>query len=344
MQLALIINILSDVMKMGGRKAKYQVTDQIKRNIKELHGKENIKKFKFVEDPLVIQSLSDYTNIQIDTNWPAATNCTAVSQINVESIKDTADCCIVGIVQISDTKLLCADFANKCLKVTNVETNTITSRRQLTYPPYDITLLHESRVAVTLPGTNKIHLYTTDGGIDQCGSIAVDGACWGIHWTGNKLLVSYALPVPKVQIMDLVGRVLKTIQQDTSGAALFEEPRFITYSPNNHHIYVSDLDRNTVTCITAEGEVQWTYKGQDLKYPLGLMTGDSGSVYVCSRNNDSIHVISAGGEKLAVISKAQSTVIGPCAVHYCLHSRTLYVSSASVSPDQCNNIRRLTLE
>ena len=108
--------------------------------------------------------------------------------------------------------------------------------------------------------------------------------------------------------MDLAGRVLKTIQHDASGAALFEWSRYLTYIHDNHHIYVSDMKRDTVTCLTAEGEVQWTYRGQDLMYPAGFMTGDSGSVYVCSRDPNSIHVISAVGEKFAVISKDQSTV------------------------------------
>ena len=135
----------------------------------------------------------------------------SLSHINVKSHEDIADCCVVSIVQISDTKLLCAEYDNKCLKVVDVEVYTITKRRQLAYPPYDMTLLPECRVAVTLPDIRHIHLHTTDGDLDQCASIAADSRCLGIHWTGNQLLVSYWNPVAKVQLLDLAGRVLKTI-------------------------------------------------------------------------------------------------------------------------------------
>ena len=190
-------------------------SDQKNQTVKclaDLHDNIIIQTFRFVEDPFVIQSLSNYTPLHIEKDLPNATTCTAVSQINVKSSKDSADCCIVGIVQISDTKLVCADFDNKCIKVADVETNTITSRRQLAYHPCDITLLPESRVAVTLSDIMQIHLHTTDGDLDQCGSIAVDGECLGIHWTGNPLLVSYGDPEPTVQVKDLAGRVRKTIQ------------------------------------------------------------------------------------------------------------------------------------
>ena len=141
-------------------------TNQTVKCLEDLHGNIHIQRFRFVEDPFAIHSLNNYTFIQIDTDSTAATTCRAVSQIKVKSGEDTADCGIVGIVHISDNKLICADFNNKSIKVADVETNTLTKQRQLAYPPFDITLLPESRVAVTLPDIRQIHLHTTEGDLD----------------------------------------------------------------------------------------------------------------------------------------------------------------------------------
>lgn len=279
-----------------------------------------------------------------DSNLPPATVCTNVSQIFAKARQDNEDCVISGIAQLSNTELVCADITNDCLKVIDLDKNYYTNRLELTSSPSDVTILPGSRLAVALSDTKQIQLYKTEGDMDPCGVIDVDGDCVGIHCTGSQLIVSYIKPAAKIQILDLNGDVQKTIQHDSSGAALFAYPHYVTYNPDNFCIYVGDETKSTVTCINKNGEVQWIYNDPDLNQPLGIATGDGGSLYVCSFGNESVHVVSDNGEKLAVISQDQSGITSPRALCYSRHNRTLFVSSNSSDTDECDYIRRLTLK
>ena len=72
--------------------------------------------------------------------------------------------------------------------------------------------------------------------------------------------MSYSDP-DKVEIMDLKGKVLKTIAIDNHGERLFTRTWYITVSREKagEMIFVPALKRNTITKISVSGEVRGTY-------------------------------------------------------------------------------------
>ena len=139
--------------------------------------------------------------------------------------------------------------------------------------------------------------------------------------------------------MDLEGRVIQTIQTDTSGRTLFTQPRYVAFSTVNNVIYVSDFDNSSLTCMLQSGSIQWVYKDGQLKGAAGLAIGDGGCIYLCSYRTHAIHVVSQDGVQLAIIPPSVSGVKLPYAVCYSSSQRTLYVSSYNN-----NYIRRLSLQ
>ena len=92
-----------------------------------------------------------------------------------------------------------------------------------------------------------------------------------------------------------------------------------------------------------DGTVNWIYQAGDLKCPQGVVTGLD-ILYICSKDDYSIHVVSPGGGKLAVIPTKQYNIKWPQAIYYCREEETFYVSSASTEPKHKNFVRRLTFK
>jgi hypothetical protein len=57
-------------------------------------------------------------------------------------------------------------------------------------------------------------------------------------------------------------------------------------------IYVSDCDRQTVTCLAFDGKVKAIYKNDQLRYPSQFAVDEYGSVYVCGLGTKNIHQLS----------------------------------------------------
>lgn len=198
-------------------------------------------------------------------------------------------------------------------------------------------------LAVSIPESHQIQFFTMDLNPHTRDTISVTGECLGLHCTGKELIVSYNIPTAQVQILDLTGKVLQSIQHDHLQNNLFKNPRFVTLNPGHSVIYVSDCDKNTVTCIKMEGVVDWIFKNENLKAPLGVATGGDGYLYICSSDTDTIQIVSSDGIQLCFIPVSHSGVKYPYAICYSGLQRAVYVSSASTAPEHCNFIRRLYL-
>ena len=102
---------------------------------------------------------------------------------------------------------------------------------------------------------------------------------------------------------------------------------YIALSPNNTHvyIYISDLYKHTVTCMTLDGKVKGVFEDESLIYPHGLTVDKAGSIYVVDGSYPFyIYQISGDcsqGQKL----QGSKQEIGPLSITYCHKGDKLYV-------------------
>lgn len=276
------------------------------------------------------------------TSSPAATFI-STSKIHIKTLEDSQSCFISGILELSANRLILADYQNSCLKLLDLKSSTVIKRKPLKSKPRDVTKLSCVCIAVSCPEAKQIHLLTADHNLDTVDTLPVAGECLGLSCTGDKFVVSYTTPKPQVQILNLKGKVLQSIQHDPS-ENMFANPRYVTLSPEQNVIYISDFDKNTVSCVNTTGIIQWVYSNKELDGPLGIATGDAGSLYICSKKNHIIHVVSREGARLSDIQKSQSGFETPFAICYSSHYRALFVSSAQPNHEDLNHLRRLSLQ
>lgn len=277
-------------------------------------------------------------DIEVQAQSSPATKCISSDTLNIESPEEGKNE-ISCITEFSTTELLFTDMAQRCLALFDITSNTTIKKRVLISRPWDTTMLPWSKIAVTLPHSKQIAFFTADHFLFPCCSIGVFGECRGIQCAENKLVVSFTSPHALVQIIDLSGRVLKTIRHDPSGCELFEWPHYIALCPDNKLIYVSDYYRNTISCIDTDGVIKWVYQDGDIHYPKGIVAGDGGCIYVCSWRSNTIHVVSSSnGDRLAFIRCYGVTF--PQAACYSSKNRALYVSHGNC----VTSISRLSLQ
>lgn len=273
------------------------------------------------------------------TSQLPATACTSSSTVSILSPNNISSCTVRGMVELSSTQLILTDMENSCLKLIDIANNIIIERA-VESKPHDISMIPEFRLAVTLPGATKIQMFTADEYLYPCESIRVPAGCCGLSCSGDMLIVSFYRPA-HVQILDMTGNCIRMIQHDLSGNTLFLKPLYLTV--RNDLIYVTDCDKDTLTCIDSNDVVQWVYQDEQLKGPLGVVSGNDRCLYVCSKNTHTIHVVSPDGLRLALIPQRQSGVECPRAICYSSFSQVLYVSSNSNEARHRNYIKRLDL-
>ncbi|XP_060557273.1 uncharacterized protein LOC132717736 [Ruditapes philippinarum] len=177
--------------------------------------------------------------------------------------------------------------------------------------PWDITKVSDYEAAVTFPDERHIKLikFSEDMKVLNTSEIPGHASCFGIAYSNNHLVVSYLFP-SSVKILSLSGEIMKAFDKDDNGKDLFSCPYYLTVSPDNTMIYVSDSSTETVTCLNFNGKVYFIYKDDHLKSPNQLVVDEYGSVYVCGYKSNNIHHLSSDLTKVKILIDGRHGIAG----------------------------------
>lgn len=145
---------------------------------------------------------------------------TSAGEINVQTANDRYTCMVMGMVTIGDDKLAVTDYNNNSVKIVKIKQQKVVSHIQLSYEPWDVVLISDDVLAVSTPNEQTIHFLaiSVSGKLSKGRELKVDGACRGLAYYGDTLVVTFDDQPGKVQIMNLQGKVLKSIERDVHNA------------------------------------------------------------------------------------------------------------------------------
>ncbi|XP_060579432.1 uncharacterized protein LOC132736337 [Ruditapes philippinarum] len=216
-----------------------------------------------------------------------------------------------GLAFVSEDHIVATDYENRCIKLISVPDDKIVSVLPVLTEPWDVAKVKSDQLAVTLPLKKKIQFLTVKStSLEQVSEINLKSECRGIESKREMLFVSFIEPA-KVEIIDLKGHVKKSFEFDEMGYELFSWPGYIALCPENpgssrSYMYVSDKDRNTVTCLSEEGKVIAVYGGDVLKGPRGVSVDNGGHVFVCGRaSNDLCQIMVKSGKIEYLLERSQ---------------------------------------
>jgi len=244
--------------------------------------------------------------------------------INVKCADDKKDCRITGSVILPDNRLLIADCNNNKLKAVDVKPGQVSSQLTLSSNPWDIAVINNNQVAVTLPWAHKVDFVTTAGKLSVDRSLQLGDYCYGIDYRNDKLAVSFIL-ADKICILDLQGTVLHSIKPVKQSTRLFYLPYYTSFGPDKTTLYVSNGGRNEALLIQFDGTIVTSYTDNDLKYPRGIALDRYGNVYVCAQSSHTIHQLTPDCKKIRVLLTEKDGLYKPRTVCYSKSDNKLYV-------------------
>ena len=205
------------------------------------------------------------------------------------------------ILLAGESHLVAVDNKNSCVKTIQIVGDSfLTKRLQLKSEPWGGTRLQPSMIAVT--GLKVIYIITITDQLALQSTVKTRKDYWGICAISPINLACSCKYPPGVDIVDITGRRLRTIETDPLGEPLFEMPGYLAM--NGDCILVTDRAKKCLTCIDQEGKVVFIYRGEGeekLAFPRGLCVDKQGRIYVADHDRGCVHLLSRTGMYLCQV-------------------------------------------
>ena len=101
---------------------------------------------------------------------------------------------------------------------------------------------------------------------------------------------------PSIDIVDITGRRLRTIEGEQNGVHIFKQPSFL--ASMNGNILVTDRQEKTLVCLDQAGEVKFVHKStskDEHSYPRGVCTDSQNRAYLVDGPN--VNMLSSEGKQ-----------------------------------------------
>ncbi|XP_045206765.2 E3 ubiquitin-protein ligase TRIM71-like [Mercenaria mercenaria] len=289
-------------------------------NVEEYHFKPNLDISALFENEkslgtLTTKALKPPVNVSVKQYSHQGEICVSTSQ-------DKGTCFITGMTVPTSDILIVADYGNFSIKMIDSKSYSIIGLLKLDRSPWDVTTVSEDKLAVTTPYSKEIQFVSFKSNrLKRKGTIKVEGTCYGIYCYKEQLIVLFKSPA-KLQIIDLKGKVLKSVTKNILGVDIFSNPGYVTASSSS--IYVSDREKKAVIQLNWQGDVTGVYRV--LRAPAGLAMLADGSVFLSDYHDKSCSIKNIPGDctRGEVVLK---DLRKPFAICWCEANKTLYISS-----------------
>ena len=247
-------------------------------------------------------------------------------EVNVNSAGDNINALITGCTVLSSGHIVLCDYNN--LKLKSLDT-TLVLQGTLTLPdrPWDVSAVDDNNVIVTLPAKMQLQYTQVLPQMKAGHDIQLDKKCYGVEVFGDEIYTTcHDNPGQgEVRILDLNGNIKRRIGIKQDGSFMFISPNYITVSQSGRKIFISDWNTASVTCMTGDGNINYQYKHDDLKWSRGLFVDAGDNVLVCGERSGTVQVITADGSKHETLLSSSDFQKLPFSVAYRDYDDTLVV-------------------
>ena len=247
--------------------------------------------------------------------------------VNLKLSDDSSKPHISGLAVMPTGDIVLCDWSNSKLKLLD-SSDAFKDGLKLKANPWDISVVDAKTVIVTLPWIKQLQYIEVFPQLAPERVLQLDKPCWGVHVTGDKILISCHKNPGEgdVRILGLDGNLLQQLGINQDGSFLFTRPYFITVSPSEKKIYVSDSDKRTITCMTMDNRLIHLYRDNEIKGSGGVYCDGADNILVCGKNSNSVQVITAAGKKHGDLVASREGLQKPLSINYRETDDTLLVS------------------
>ncbi|KAL3888184.1 hypothetical protein ACJMK2_000563 [Sinanodonta woodiana] len=223
------------------------------------------------------------------------------------------DPCYSGISILPRDKVMLVDGKNcQCILLNNA--HQVVTRYKLTEQPFDICVVGDEEVAVSVQYQNKIQILSVrDDVISPVRTITTKYKCYGITTAGKGEMVVVGDCGNGKCCWSLIrdGREVNYSDQYDSPSGYYQ---YVVLNNSKTRVYVTLYGKDSLLCLNMEGKKQYTYSEDNLKSPLGVAVDRDDNIYVLGFHSHNIHQLSPEGCIIQVINKGVPQY--PCAISF----------------------------
>lgn len=223
---------------------------------------------------------------------------TSSRKVKIELPGNKESCKFTGCVFVQGGQLLLCDHENKNILLLDGSL-AVQDLLKFDRSPWGIAVVNDSTAIVTFPYQQKMLYVCFKPKLRSGSTVSFDQNCYGVAVGGNEIFITCHEGKDSkkgdVRILDIRGNEKRRIAENTMG--LFKQPYYVSVDSIGQTLYVSDICTDTITCLKINNDAVYAYKDPDLRSPLGLYVDKHGNVIVCSKDTDTLQVITAAGKK-----------------------------------------------
>ena len=253
------------------------------------------------------------------------------SQVNVKAGDDEETPSITGCTVMTNGDAVLCDNSNEKIKLLN-SSGVLTGNMKLSSAPHDASVLDPSSVIVTLPDKDQLQVVQVYPQLKPGRVIQLDKRCRGVEVGKGELYVTchynYYTNTGKegdIRVLGLDGKVKRLLGVNQDGPFMFNWPYYITVNSSGEKIFVSDDSTGTVTCMSVDGRVIYTYKDDSMRDPQGLLCDSEDNILVCGDSSHTVQVLTADGKRYCTLLTASDGLKYPRPIAYRDMDNTLLV-------------------
>ena len=240
---------------------------------------------------------------------------------------------ITGCAVMPNDYVVLCDNNNKKIKLLDPSLALSDSLLNLPDKPCDVSVVDDNNVIVTLPVKQQLQYVQIFPSMKKGRVLQIDRPCRGLVVVGDNIFVScHNNPGDgEVRVLDKQGNIKRRLGVTNTWLVplkkptfLFSMPLYITVNRAGDKVFVSDYDNHTVTCMTVDGSIIYTYKDKDLRCPTGLYCDDNDNILVCDGDSYNIQMIDAGGHKAGTVVTEDGLMV-PSSIAFKKSDNTLIV-------------------
>ncbi|KAK3593381.1 hypothetical protein CHS0354_021953 [Potamilus streckersoni] len=215
----------------------------------------------------------------------------------------TEELSLTGIIKTPCIELMIKELASPIRENDSLYTEfQHVSHYRLSSSPWNVCMVDEGEVAISLPSEKKIQFLAYDAPVTPARRITARLYCDGlVVLSKNKVVISVYNDTGN---QNYYWSILTTSGKEKTYNEIGQKGGIWTYLAMNKsktRLFMSCYDIDTVLCFGLDGHMYFKYKDERLVRPVAFGVDVDGKVYVAGNCSGNIHQVSPQGSQLQIV-------------------------------------------
>ena len=250
----------------------------------------------------------------------------SISKVNIRIPDDSEVPFIRGCCVMSDGQAVLCDWNNYQIKLLDSSYKLIANLKLPARPP-NISVLNDTEVIVTIPDEGQLLIVSVTSQLRIISTIQLGKVCCCVDVSGGEIYITCEESEQgEIRILDMSCNERRRISLSREmGTYMIKDPLYIAVSAFSGKIFITDLETETLTCLTSDGQLVYQYKDQETDGPGGILVDSADNVLLCYPRYDTIVVITPDGRKHGTLLSDKDGIEYPCSLAYRARENTVIV-------------------